>query len=147
MQVWRRNGGVRFCLKCGSQSSGMTDWTSSWWSTSMTSRWQDPRTTWQRAGLESVQWSIWASQSPMTGTSGACTLRRTVFAHVFDPQRASACSAQVHRKSDYWEHDPSHQTWTRHHLQPRKKLFFPGDEGASSTVRSSLKGQQCSMQL
>ena len=62
------------------------------------------------------------------------------FAHVFDPQRASACSAQVHRKNDYWEPDPSHQTWTRHHLQPRKKLFYPGDEGGQ--FNGSLKPQR-----
>ena len=62
------------------------------------------------------------------------------FAHVFDPQRASACSAQVHRKNDYWERDPSHQTWTRHHLQPRKKLFYPGDEGGQ--FNGSLKPQR-----
>ena len=65
------------------------------------------------------------------------------FARVFDPQRASACSAQIHRKNDYWEHDPNHQTWTRHHLQPRKKLFFPGDEGGQ--FNGSLKPQRTTL--
>jgi len=50
------------------------------------------------------------------------------FAHVFDSQAAAAARTQ-HRTNDFWQHDPANKTWTRYHLQPRKKLFEPGDEG------------------
>ena len=50
------------------------------------------------------------------------------FAHVFDSQAAAAARTQ-HRTNDFWQHDPFNKTWTRYHLQPRKKLFEPGDEG------------------
>ena len=50
------------------------------------------------------------------------------FAHVFDSQTAAAAQTQ-HRTNDFWQHDPVKKTWTRYHLQPRKKLFEPGDEG------------------
>ena len=49
------------------------------------------------------------------------------FAHVFDPKLATAC--QQHRTRDYWHHDPETRTWTRFHLQPRKKLYDPANEG------------------
>ena len=41
------------------------------------------------------------------------------FAHVFDSQSAAAARTQHRTK----------KTWTRYHLQPRKKLFEPGDVG------------------
>ena len=50
------------------------------------------------------------------------------FAHVFDSQAAAAARTR-HRTNDFWQHDPFNKTWTRYHLQPRKKLFEPGDEG------------------
>ena len=50
------------------------------------------------------------------------------FAHVFDSQSAAAAQTQ-HRTNDFWQHDPIKKTWTRYHLQPRKKLFEPGYEG------------------
>jgi hypothetical protein len=49
------------------------------------------------------------------------------FANVFDSQAAAAARTQ-HRTND-WQHDPINKTWTRYHLQPRKKLFEPGDVG------------------
>ena len=48
------------------------------------------------------------------------------FAHVFEKTPASACQ---HRTNDYWHHDPESKTWTRVHLQPRKKLYEPVKEG------------------
>ena len=50
------------------------------------------------------------------------------FAHVFDSQAAAAARTQ-HRTNDFWQHDPINKTWTRYHLQPRKKFLEPGDEG------------------
>jgi len=50
------------------------------------------------------------------------------FAHVFDSQPAAAAETQ-HRTNDFWQHDPINKTWARYHLQPRKKLFEPGDQG------------------
>ena len=51
------------------------------------------------------------------------------FAHVFDPPTTQAASC--HRTRDYWEHNAEQHTWTRHHLQPRKKFYQPGDEGGT----------------
>ena len=50
------------------------------------------------------------------------------FAHVFDSQAAAAARTQ-HQTTDFWQHDPINKTWTRYHLQPRKKFFEPGDGG------------------
>ena len=50
------------------------------------------------------------------------------FAHVFDSQSAAGAQTQ-HRTNVFWQHDPVKKAWTRYHLQPRKKLFEPGDEG------------------
>ena len=60
------------------------------------------------------------------------------FAHVFDPKLATAC--QQHRTRDYWHHDPETRTWTRFHLQPRKKLYDPANEGGSSVGKFRVKG-------
>ena len=60
------------------------------------------------------------------------------FAHVFDPKLATAC--QQHRTRDYWRHDPETRTWTRFHLQPRKKLYDPANEGGSSVGTFRVKG-------
>ena len=64
------------------------------------------------------------------------------FAHVFDSQSAAAAQTQ-HRTNDFWQHDPVKKTWTRYHLQPRKKLFEPGDEGGSSSSFCILNGLPC----
>ena len=48
------------------------------------------------------------------------------FAHVFDSQTSAAAQTR-HRTNDFWQHDPTNRTWTRCHLQPRKKLLEPGD--------------------
>ena len=65
------------------------------------------------------------------------------FAHVFDSQAAAATRTQ-HRTNDFWQHDPFNKTWTRYHLQPRKKLFEPGDEGGSLPSIYIQNGLQCS---
>ena len=52
------------------------------------------------------------------------------FAFVFD-EKAAAAAAQ-HRTQDWWEHDVLRRAWVRHHIQPRKRLFDPGDEGGFS---------------
>ena len=52
------------------------------------------------------------------------------FAFVFD-ETAAAAAAQ-HRTQDWWEHDVLRRAWVRHHIQPRKRLFDPGDEGGFS---------------
>ena len=64
------------------------------------------------------------------------------FAHVFDSQAAAAARTQ-HRTNDFWQHDPVNQTWTRYHLQPRKKLFEPGDEGGE--FAKSLRSERVTM--
>ena len=52
------------------------------------------------------------------------------FAFVFD-EKAAAAAAQ-HRTQDWWEHDVLRRAWVRRHIQPRKRLFDPGDEGGFS---------------
>ena len=52
------------------------------------------------------------------------------FAFVFDSKMANA--ATQHRTQDWWEHDTARRAWIRHHIQPRKKLYDPGDEGGLS---------------
>ena len=64
------------------------------------------------------------------------------FAHVFESQPAVVAQSQ-HRTNDFWQHDPVHQTWTRYHLQPRKKLFEPGDEGGE--FAKSLHAERVTM--
>ena len=64
------------------------------------------------------------------------------FAHVFDSQTAAAAQTQ-HRTNDFWQHDPVKKTWTRYHLQPRKKLFEPGDEGGSLPSFCIMNGLLC----
>ena len=68
------------------------------------------------------------------------------FAHVFDSQAAAAARTQ-HRTNDFWQHDPFNKTWTRYHLQPRKKLFEPGDEGGSLSSLYIQNGLQCSTKM
>ena len=67
------------------------------------------------------------------------------FAHVFDPRLATAC--QQHRTRDYWHHDPETRTWTRFHLQPRKKLYDPAKEGGSSVGKFRVKGLHVSIMM
>ena len=64
------------------------------------------------------------------------------FAHVFDSQAAAAARTQ-HRTNDFWQHDPINKTWTRYHLQPRKKFFEPGDEGGE--FAKSLHSERVTM--
>ena len=61
--------------------------------------------------------------------------RTTRFAHIFEPQRATACQ---HRKNDYWHHDPATKTWTRVHIQPRKHLYVPSKADAGFRILASL---------
>ena len=64
------------------------------------------------------------------------------FAHVFDSQAAAAARTQ-HRTNGFWQHDPINKTWTRYHLQPRKKFFEPGDEGVK--FAKSLHSERVTM--
>ena len=68
------------------------------------------------------------------------------FAHVFDSQAAAAARTQ-HRTNDFWQHDPINKTWTRYHLQPRKKFFEPGNEGGSLPSLCIQNGLQCSTKM
>ena len=68
------------------------------------------------------------------------------FAHVFDSQPAAAAETQ-HRTNDFWQHDPINKTWARYHLQPRKKLFEPGDQGGSLPSLCIQNGLQYSTKL
>ena len=68
------------------------------------------------------------------------------FAHFFDSQAAAAARTQ-HRTTDFWQHDPINKTWTRYHLQPRKKFFEPGDEGGSLPNLCIQNGLQCSTKM
>ena len=47
------------------------------------------------------------------------------FAFAFDAKSATAAQHRTH----WWEHDETNKAWIRHHMQPRKKLYQPGDEG------------------
>ena len=68
------------------------------------------------------------------------------FANVFDSQAAAAARAQ-HRTND-WQHDPINKTWTRYHLQSRKKFFDPGDEGGGNLPSLCIQnGLQCSTKM
>ena len=57
------------------------------------------------------------------------------FAFVFD---AKSSAAAQHRTQDWWEHDQVNKAWIRHHIQPRKKLYQPGDEGGESTCKNRI---------
>ena len=48
------------------------------------------------------------------------------FAHVFS-ETSSVAMASQHRTNDFWEHNMEDDTWIRHHIYPRKKLFHPRD--------------------
>ena len=48
------------------------------------------------------------------------------FAFAFD---AKTSASAMHRTQDWWEHDEQNKAWIRHHIQPRKRLYQPGDEG------------------
>ena len=50
------------------------------------------------------------------------------FAFAFEAKKSAAAQ---HRTQDWWEHDETNQAWIRHHVQPRKRLYQPGDEGES----------------
>ena len=101
----------------------------------MTSSSQARRRTSRKVGRQSPPRWTSALPSRTTATSGACTEKHWIpscqrahhpFAHVFEKTSASACQ---HRTNDYWHHDLESKTWTRVHLQPRKKLYEPIKEG------------------
>ena len=48
------------------------------------------------------------------------------FAFAFEAKKSAAAQ---HRTQDWWEHDETNMAWNRHHVQPRKILYQPGDEG------------------
>ena len=48
------------------------------------------------------------------------------FAHVFS-ETSSVAMASQHRTNDFWEHNTEDDTWIRHHIYPRKKLFHSRD--------------------
>ena len=54
------------------------------------------------------------------------------FAFAFEAKKSAAAQ---HRTQDLWEHDETHMAWIRHHIQPRKRLYQPGDGGEMLLVR------------
>ena len=48
---------------------------------------------------------------------------------------SSVAAVSQHRTNDFWEHDQSSGTWTRHRIYPRKKLFHPRDCENSEPVQ------------
>ena len=48
------------------------------------------------------------------------------FAFAFEAKKSAAAQ---HRTQDWWEHDETNMAWIRHHIQPRKRLYQPVDEG------------------
>ena len=75
-----------------------------------------------------------------------CTHRE--FENIRLPSQARPCAfafeakksaAAQHRTQDWWEHDEAHQAWIRHHVQPRKRLYQPGDEGGEFTCLNSSR--------
>ena len=111
--------------------------------------------TWPRAGPVFARLSIWASQSPMTGTLGACTLKRTASNYPSAHIHLRMCltrSAQAHAPRRFTERMISgSMIQTIKHgraiaYSQVRSSSSRGMKGASLTVQSSLKGQQCSMQ-
>ena len=58
------------------------------------------------------------------------------FAFAFGAKKSAAAQ---HRTQDWWGHDENNQAWIRHHVQPRKRLYQPGDEGGGSTCQNSSR--------
>ena len=58
------------------------------------------------------------------------------FAFAFEAKKSAAAQ---HRTKDYWEHDENNMAWIRHHIQPRKRLYQPGDEGGEVTCQNSSR--------
>ena len=54
------------------------------------------------------------------------------FAFAFEAKKSAVAQ---HRAHDWWEHDTAKQAWTRHHVQPRKRLYQQGDEGERVLVK------------
>ena len=63
------------------------------------------------------------------------------FAFAFEAKKSAAAQ---HRTQDWWEHDETNMAWNRHHVQPRKILYQPGDEGEvvlaspTGTIRGAM---------
>ena len=79
-----------------------------------------------------------------------CTHRE--FENIRLPSQARPCAfafeakksaAAQHRTQDWWEHDEAHQAWIRHHVQPRKRSYQPGDEGGEFTCLNSSRITFC----
>ena len=58
------------------------------------------------------------------------------FAFAFE---AKTSAAAQHRTQDWWEHDEDNKAWIRRHVQPRKRLYQPGDEGGESSCQNSSR--------
>ena len=58
------------------------------------------------------------------------------FAFAFEAKKSAAAQ---HRTQDWWEHDETNMAWIRHHVQPRKRLYQPGDEGGDVTCQNSSR--------
>ena len=58
------------------------------------------------------------------------------FAFAFEAKKSAVAQ---HRAHDWWEHDTAKQAWTRHHVQPRKRLYQQGDEGERGTCQISVR--------
>ena len=111
--------------------------------TLMTSRWQDLQRTFQKLGQLSKQQLTSASLKRMTAILVACArnlqtpdCRKKHMRFAFAFEAKSSVVAQ-HRTQDWWEHDEAiNKAWIRHHIQPRKRLYQPGDEGGESTCKN-----------
>ena len=143
--------GNKFFLMFGKVFSTMLNTIACWLFTWMISNSQVPLRTWTKHGQASNEQSTLVTQNHMIGILvvnmwefNNVTLPRKAhpFAHVFDSQAAAAARTQ-HRTNDFWQHDPVNKTWTRYHLQPRKKLFEPGDEGGE--LAKSLHSERVTM--
>ena len=58
------------------------------------------------------------------------------FAFAFEAKKSAAAQ---HRTQDWWEHDETNMAWIRHHIQPRKRLYQPVDEGGDVTCQNSSR--------
>ena len=130
--------------ECGTRSFTTQNTSVCWLFMSTTSKLLVQRKTWQKHGKRSVMPSTLASPNPIAGILDATTKSSTTSnsqrkhtahpsSHVFEAKTAAVC--QQHRVNDYWEHDAQAKTWTRHHLQPRKKW---------SSLILGVRGETCS---
>ena len=52
------------------------------------------------------------------------------FHHIFSTVKTAAVAHQ-HRTHDFWKHDKANKTWTRYHINPRRKRWVPRDSSDS----------------